>query len=168
MNHELKKVTDGYVSYALVLKPVLLHLTFSLALAVFLRNPPSVSIKAGICLKAGATSVERTSAQSYIGFVVSAKQHNIHIVVGNFSISRNGCGSPCTDITTIQPQIARFRIYRLLARCTKLTSASHFFCTMQLYDFKAQSVATYCCQISSIMGPRRIVGGSADGFIARV
>ena len=53
--------------------------------------------------KAGATSVERISAQSYIGFVVSAKQYNIHIVVGNFSISRNkdyGCGSPCTDITT--------------------------------------------------------------------
>lgn len=48
VNHELKKVTDGYVSYALVLKPVLLHLTFSLVLAMFLRNPPSVSIKVGI------------------------------------------------------------------------------------------------------------------------
>ena len=63
VNHELKKVTDGYVSYALVLKPVLLHLTFSLVLAMFLRNPPSVSIKVGICSKAGATSVKRISAQ---------------------------------------------------------------------------------------------------------
>ena len=95
-------MTDGHVSYALVLKPVLLHLTFSLVLAMFLRNPPSVSIKVGICSKAGATSVERISAQSYIGLVV-VRTTAQHIVVGNFSISRNkdyGCGSPRTDITT--------------------------------------------------------------------
>ena len=48
VNHELEKVTDGYVSYALFLKHVLLHLTFSLALVMILRNPPSVSIKVGI------------------------------------------------------------------------------------------------------------------------
>ena len=88
-----------------------------------------------------------------------------HIVVGNFSISRNkdyGCGSPRTDITT-----------HIIADCSisypsssrsmqKAYIGISFFFAQCSYKILRQA------QISRIVGPRRIVGGSADGFIARV
>ena len=99
VNHELEKVTDGYVSYALFLKHVLLHLTFSLALVMILRNPPSVSIKVGIWRR----QVQPLSKGSQHRLRSSVRTTAQHIVVGNFSIDRNkdyGCGALRTDITT--------------------------------------------------------------------